>query len=99
MDRLAADADRHTNPEEHYEFSRRQDELTSAMENLAPRTQSMLLLHYFHGFDYEAIAEILEMKLSTVKVAVHRGRKALRELLSESGKTAIGEPRHENAVQ
>lgn len=99
MDAFAAEADRHTNPEEQYEFNRQQVELATAMEDLSPRTQSILLLHYFHGFKYEAIAEILEMKLGTVKVAVHRGKGELRKLLSRSNKTATGESRHERAVQ
>ncbi len=98
MDSLAADRDRHTDPEEHYDFTRKQKELASAMEGLSPRTHSMLLLHYFHGFKYEAIAEILDTNAGTVKVTVHRGRKELKEILSQSRGITTSERKHENAM-
>jgi DNA-directed RNA polymerase specialized sigma24 family protein len=59
----------------------------------------MLLLHYFHGLKYEAIALILETKVGAVRVAVHRGRRALKDLLTGSTMNAGKEGRYENAVQ
>ena len=99
IDSVAAGADRHSDPREQYEFTRKQEDLLSAMETLPPRTRSMLLLHYFHGFKYEAIAEILETKVGAVRVAVHRGRRALKDLLSGSTMEAGREGHYEDAMQ
>jgi RNA polymerase sigma-70 factor (ECF subfamily) len=99
IEAIAAGGDHHSDPGEHYDFRRKREELLSAMETLPPKTRSMLLLHYFHGFKYEAIAEILETKVGSVRVAVHRGRRALRDLLSGSNMDARREGRYENAMQ
>lgn len=99
VDAVAAGADRRSDPWQSYEFTRKQEELLSAMETLPPKTRSMLLLHYFHGLKYEAIAEILETKVGAVRVAVHRGRRALRDLLSGSTIDVEREGRYENAMQ
>jgi DNA-directed RNA polymerase specialized sigma24 family protein len=42
----------------------------------------MLLLHYFQGLKYSTVGEILNLGEAAVKVAVHRGRRALRRLLT-----------------
>ena len=68
-------------PESAYELDEKHRALMSAMESLPVRVRSMLLLHYFDGLKYEEIADILDLKLSAVKVAVHRGRKSLRSIL------------------
>lgn len=99
MDTFAAKADGNTDPQEHYELDRRQQALLSAMEMLPSAARSMLLLHYFHGFKYGEIAEILEVKAGTVKVAVHRARKALRKLLAESPLESTGRRVYEEAVR
>lgn len=68
-------------PEYEVELDEKHRALMTAMESLPPKVRSMLLLHYFDGMKYEEIAEALDLNLSAVKVAVHRGRKSLRELL------------------
>jgi RNA polymerase sigma-70 factor (ECF subfamily) len=70
-----------TDPETLLELDEKHRNLMQAMEGLSERVKSMLLLHYFEGFKYEEIAEILGLKLNAVKVAVHRGRKSLRDAL------------------
>jgi len=76
-------ADANTDPELQYAFTETQRLLLSAMEALPERTRSILLLHYFQGLKYKVIGEILSAKVSTVKVAVHRGKKVLRQVLAE----------------
>jgi RNA polymerase sigma-70 factor (ECF subfamily) len=99
VDGIPAGTDHHSDPRARYELTRKQEQLLSALETLPPRTRSMLLLHYFHGLKYEAIAEILETKVGSIRVAVHRGRRALRDLLSGSTMDTGREGRYENAMQ
>jgi RNA polymerase sigma-70 factor (ECF subfamily) len=60
-----------------------QRELLRAIQNLAEPYRSVLLLREVEDLPYNEIAEALEMPLNTVKVYVHRGRRALREQLKE----------------
>jgi len=91
-------SDTNTDPELQYEFTETQRVLLSAMEALPERTKSMLLLHYFQGLKYEAIGEILNTKVSTVKVAVHRGKKVLRQVLAEQFPERMGKCPNECAM-
>lgn len=59
-------------------------EILAAMDTLPTETRSIMLQHYFHGHRLNDIAERLGKKTSTVKVQVHRARKALR-LVLEAG--------------
>ncbi len=62
--------------------------LLDAMSVLHEETRSAVMMHYFQGMKIEEIARILEKKTSTVKVQIHRARKALRgalELGAECG--------------
>ena len=83
LERTVADDHPGAHPETVFEASETQRMLLTAMDTLPERTKSMLLLHYFQGMKYEEIGEILDARVSTVKVAVHRGRKALKEVLSD----------------
>ena len=76
-------SDKMVNPESYYEYSETQKLLLHALETLPEKTRSMLLLHYFQGFKYEMIGEILNTSVNTVKVAIHRGKKILKEMLEE----------------
>jgi RNA polymerase sigma-70 factor (ECF subfamily) len=69
-------------PEASFRLNETQKSLLDAMATLPARTRSIMLMHYFQGFTYEAISEILQVRLNTVKVAVHRGRKSLRKKLT-----------------
>ena len=83
FERLSSDPNNCIDPEWSLEFSETQKTLLSALGTLPRKTQSMLLLHYFQGLKYETIGEILDTKVSTIKVAIHRGRKMLRQVLAE----------------
>jgi RNA polymerase sigma factor (sigma-70 family) len=56
-------------------------EILDAMATLQEETCSVMLMHYFQGLRLQDIAEILGKKTSTIKVQVHRARKALRLVL------------------
>jgi RNA polymerase sigma-70 factor (ECF subfamily) len=71
------------NPVKQMEYSESQRIILKAMDSLPGRTREMLLLHYYQGLKYNEISEILDMNINSVKVAVHRGRKILRENLKD----------------
>ena len=82
MDRIPDQNGLDSNPERLLEDHENKEVLLSAMDALPDRTRSMLLLHYYQGLKYETIGSIFEMDAGAVKVAVHRGRKVLREKLT-----------------
>jgi len=66
------------------EYSETQQLLRAGMAQLPEATRSMLVLHYFQEMPLDRIAEILRLPVGTVKAALHRGRRKLREFLSET---------------
>ncbi|HHS13442.1 MAG TPA: RNA polymerase sigma factor [bacterium] len=84
VDHLAANTDCCWNPEKHLEDSETREKLINAMDKLPDKTRSILLLHYYQGFKYEDISKMLDSKVSTVKVAVHRGKRILKDALTQS---------------
>ena len=83
-DALASTHTHESDPELHLEFTETQKVLLSAMESLPEKTKSIIMLHYFQGLKYETISEMLDTKVATIKVAVHRGKRLLRDALMES---------------
>ena len=71
------------NPEYSYEGRETKGILLSAIQTLPDNVKSMMLLHYFQGLKYNEISEMLDANENTVKVSVYRGRKILREVLTE----------------
>ena len=53
----------------------------AAMEALPERYRLPVILHYVHGLPLDAISEITEVPVATVKTHLFRGRAALRVLL------------------
>lgn len=90
--RLAGD------PEARFRLNEAQRSLLDALAALPARTRSIMLMHYFQGFTYEAISEILQVRVNTIKVAVHRGRKSLRRKLSGSDPGYVETGANEPAV-
>ena len=58
--------------------------LALAMEALAEKLRTPLLLRYMEGFSEKEIAQALGVTLPTVKSRLHRARRALREELGDS---------------
>jgi RNA polymerase sigma-70 factor (ECF subfamily) len=88
---IPAKRDASVDPELHTEFTEKQKALLSAIQTLPEKTRSMLLMHYFQGLKLEAIGEVFDMKVGTVKVTIHRARVLLRRTLGtefrEGGRT------------
>ena len=82
VDYLPECSGKESNPEWVVEHQENHEVLLTAMETLPHRTKSMLLLHYYQGLKFDTIGSILNTDVGTVKVAVHRGRKMLREKLA-----------------
>jgi RNA polymerase sigma-70 factor, ECF subfamily len=59
------------------------DRIRRAIDALPERYRLPVILRYVHELPLEAIAEITEVPVATVKTHLHRGRAALRELLAE----------------
>lgn len=59
------------------------ERLQQALDRLGEPHRSIVVLREIQGYKYEEIAETLTLPLNTVKVYLHRARKALREDLGE----------------
>ncbi|MBT8206572.1 MAG: RNA polymerase sigma factor [Eudoraea sp.] len=60
------------------------------MEELPEQQKIVLQLRDVEEYDYDEIAELLEMKPTAVRVALSRARKAVREKLLEKHRYGIG---------
>jgi RNA polymerase sigma-70 factor (ECF subfamily) len=58
--------------------------IEGALRTLPEAFRTVVVLREIEGFGYEEIAEILNVNLGTVKSRLMRGRKALREALTQS---------------
>ena len=59
------------------------DDIRAALESIPEDFRTAVFLADVEGFSYKEIAEIMETPVGTVMSRVHRGRKALRELLAD----------------
>ena len=57
--------------------------LREALDRLSEEHRSILVLREIEGCDYEAIAEVLEINIGTVRSRLHRARLQLREKLKQ----------------
>lgn len=55
-----------------------QSQVLEQMMTLSPKYKTILYLHYIEGYKVREIADILEMKESTAKVMLYRGRETLK---------------------
>lgn len=53
-----------------------------ALEQLPAHYKAVVVLRYFHDLSLTEIGEVLSLPVTTVKTRVHRGREALRKILS-----------------
>ena len=61
------------------------DHLWTALEGLPPRARAVLVLRYYQDADDQTIAEILQVKASTVRSTASRALATLRARLTETG--------------
>ena len=57
--------------------------LSEALAEITSDQRMAIVMYDVEGFDYQEIADITGVSLGTVKSRIHRGRLALRELLSD----------------
>jgi len=72
-------------PEENAEADQTARALERAIAKLAPKYRIVILLRYRNELSYEEISQVLELPTGTVKARIHRGHKALREILEQDG--------------
>ena len=60
------------------------DRLEKAIAQLPEQYRFLIAAHHLRGVQYEALAEALNVPLGTVKTHLHRAKRRLRELLTES---------------
>jgi RNA polymerase sigma-70 factor (ECF subfamily) len=61
-------------------------DVEKALDQINPEYKKVLLLFYQQGFQYQEIADILEMPINTVKTHISRGKEELKEILKEYGR-------------
>ena len=69
-------------PEEQYEEDQHWQQIQWAIAALSEEQRAVLVLRVFEGCRYKAIAEILDLPVSTVRGRLHLARLQLREQLS-----------------
>lgn len=74
-------ADHDALPTDRLERQERIDQLYVALGQLTPDHRAILILREIEGCDYEAIAEILDINIGTVRSRLHRARMQLRDKL------------------
>lgn len=57
--------------------------LVTAMEKLPEDQREVIALHWFEGFSFPEVSELVGASVSAVKVRAHRGYVTLRELLGD----------------
>lgn len=70
-------------PEEIVAASERHAAITDALGRITADQRAAIVLFDVEGFDYAEIAEMTGVSLGTVKSRIHRGRLAMRGLLSD----------------
>ncbi len=59
-----------------------EERLAAALDELQEPHKSIVILREMQGLRYEEICQALDLPMSTVKVYLHRGRRALRQKLT-----------------
>jgi RNA polymerase sigma-70 factor (ECF subfamily) len=81
--RLAVDAETtYRSPEAETEARLGVEALERALKKLHRRDAEALLMYAVEGMEYAEIAEVLEIKLGTVKSSINRARKKIGELVA-----------------
>ena len=74
-------AGREPTPAQAYDDTHWDDDVQRALDSLAPEFRAAVVLCDIEGLSYEEIADVLGIKLGTVRSRIHRGRSHLREAL------------------
>ncbi|MFT4008480.1 MAG: RNA polymerase sigma factor SigE [Nocardioidaceae bacterium] len=87
FDALGEDSDqrlpgRVASPDMHYADHHFEDDVEAALAALPPDFRAAVVLCDIEGLTYEEIADVLGLKLGTVRSRIHRGRTMLRKALA-----------------
>lgn len=74
-------------PEAHYDATHFDDDVQRALDTLAPDFRAAVVLCDVEGLSYDEIADVLGIKLGTVRSRIHRGRAHLRDQLAHRAPT------------
>ena len=93
FDALADDADtrmpgRVPSPDNQVNDRLFDDDVEAALADLPPDFRAAVVLCDIEGLSYDEIADVLGLKLGTVRSRIHRGRAMLREALAHRAPTA-----------
>lgn len=83
MDYLEFRAEEGMSPEEEVEISLLKDDLNQSINSLSKEYQEVLVLRMQYGLKEAEIANVLQLKSTTVKTRLHRARKQLKLAFSE----------------
>jgi len=72
-----------SDPERIAVHAERSRAIATALTNITDDQRTAIVLYDIEGYDYGEIAEMTGVSLGTVKSRIHRGRLALRDILSE----------------
>lgn len=75
-------ADLGAGPVERFDLTHLDGEVRDALMALRPEFRAAVVLCDIEGLPYEEVADVLQVKLGTVRSRIHRGRSQLRERLS-----------------
>ena len=93
FDALPDDAERVSSgertPAERYDDGLFDADVQAALDALAPEFRAAVVLCDIEGLSYEEIADVLDIKLGTVRSRIHRGRTALRKSLAHRSRGPI----------
>ncbi len=75
--------DRATEPAEHAEQEELRRIVRDGVAELPPKHQSVVILYYLHGLSLQETAELLDVRLGTVKSRLHYALRGLRARLED----------------
>lgn len=80
-------------PERAFEQANLDLDIQAALDELSPQFRAAVVLCDIEGLSYEEIADVLGVKLGTVRSRIHRGRAMLRESLSHRDPAVVRKSR------
>jgi RNA polymerase sigma-70 factor (ECF subfamily) len=83
LDRLEPVLRRDSNPEADAAGAEIRARLWGALDALTPEQKEAFVLKHVEGRSYEEIAAVMDLSVASLKMRVHRARRALRGLLEE----------------
>jgi len=72
------------NPHRRAERQEISDKIQEWLNELPPDYRTPIILHYWYGYSYEEISTIMSITVPAVKSRLHRARKRIAEMISQS---------------